>query len=97
MRPTFIMTSDTFYIGWGKDKNEQSHNYWQQMQFPYSIDLLTIIITDWLSNQKCEEFDLDGSNRKGFIVDVVQHNEQGIKDAYYGIIKVKAYNCFYAK
>ena len=97
LRPTIQVTKNNFCIGWGLDEVYGDKDSWQKLQFPYSLDLITTIVSDWLNNQSCEELPFDGSNHKGFIVRSIDYQTEDIKDSNYGIIEIQVYNCFYAK
>lgn len=96
---SFQITENGWYVlGWAKEKKDYT-----DYPFKATAEILTTIITAWLKENACENDDpyWDGSEDDGFLLEVVEETfadeEDGVKEPFYAIVKIKPYLCLYSK
>lgn len=75
---------------------------WKRFQFDFDLEIVSRIITQFLSKQKQKDMQgFDGSTIKGFVMRAIPETFSdtldGIKNPFYGIVSFKAFTCFYSK
>ena len=87
-----------YAIGWGYKECPKG---WKSYDFIPTIDILSLIIKQFLENQTIKSYQCDGTYDKGFLIKSIEEtfgdSEDGVKNAFYGIITIEPYTCFYSK
>lgn len=75
---------------------------WIEYPFDFDIDIITAIAEQHLKKVETSPlYEGDGSYRKGFLLKVIPETFaselNGIKNPYYGILSIEAYDAYYSK
>ena len=96
----YQIVGDKFVVGHYFKATEEG---WSKFMFDNaSLDFIVAAITQFVNDHPSREYEGgDGSHKPGYIVELVRRGFasewQGIKNPWYGIFTVRAYNCFYHK
>lgn len=95
----YQITEDGRYcIGWAFDGIKDG---WSEFQFDFDLNIISQIISQYLSKQKVAEDIWDGGYSKGFIMKAIPESMgstyKGVKNSSFGIVEFKPYTCFYSK
>ncbi len=95
----YQITDDGRYcIGWAFNDIKDG---WSEFQFDFDLNIISQIISQYLSKQKVERDIWDGGYSKGFIMkafpESMGNTYNGVKNPSYAIVEFKPYTCFYSK
>lgn len=97
----YQIAGDRFAVGYYYDEPKPG---WTKFMFgeKTGVELILAAIKQFAHDNPSHEYDGgDGSFHPGYLVEVVKQSFadewEGIKNPWYGIFSVRAYNCYYSK
>ena len=92
----YQITDDGRYcVGWRFAEYEPERG-WKEYSFTPDIQIIKLIIKQYLEKQEIKHNDANGTYEKGFLMKNIDENlSEGIVNPFYGIVSFEPYTCFY--
>lgn len=91
----YQIAGDKFVVGYSYNEPKDG---WNKFMFDkVSTELLVAAIKQFAHDHPSHEYEGgDGSSYPGYLIERVKYSDE-IKNPYYGIFSVRAFNCYYSK